>query len=317
MYFPRTAARILCFLFIPYGTKIRISRVSDAGLQLMVSRPVTNTLRSTSLEEQRKIASVLYTVDQAIQKTETIIDQTERVRRGLLQNLLNDGIGEEPKTETDSRFGELPDSWELRALKEIGEIAGRTAPEKDETDCWSGDIPWATPSEITSLEGPTISDTEEHLTEVALKKVSSNLLPPGSVLLTTRATIGECAVNNVEMTTNQRFKNFIPGDEIDIWYAYYRLEHEGEYLASLSKGSIFPEVGKATVENLVIPVPPSQEQKKIPEKLRAVDNMIISYKSNRDQLQRLKQDLMQDLLSGEVRTHDRDIELIEGVLAHG
>jgi type I restriction enzyme S subunit len=270
-----------------------------------------------SLEEQRKIASVLHTVDQAIQKTEEIIEQTERVHQGLIQNLLKDGINEGPKTETDSRFGQLPESWELRPLKEIGEIAGRTAPEKDETDCWGGDIPWVTPSEITSLEGPIISDTKEHLTELALEKVSSNLLPSGSVLLTTRATVGECAVNTVEMTTNQGFKNFVPGDKIDTWYAYYRLEYEGDYLSSLSKGSTFPEVGKETVENFVIPVPPLDEQKEIGKRLRSLDDLILSYKSNKDQLQRLKQGLMQDLLSGEVRTHDKDIEVVDDVIQYG
>lgn len=270
-----------------------------------------------SLEEQRKIASVLYNVDQAIQKTEELINQSERVKLGLAQDLLSDGINDEAKVETNSRFGSIPDSWELHPLKQIGEIAGRTAPEKDESECWGGDIPWATPSEITSLEGPTISKTEEHLTEVALEKVSSNLLPPESVLLTTRATIGECAVNTVEMTTNQGFKNLIPGDRLDTWYAYYRLEYEGDYLASLSKGSTFPEVGKDTVGNFVIPVPPLEEQKEIAERLKSVDDMILSYKSNKSQLQRLKEGLMKDLLSGTVRTTDTNIQVLDEVAQHG
>lgn len=269
------------------------------------------------IEEQRKIASVLYNIDQAIQNTEELIHRTKRVKKGLTQDLLSDGIHNEPQVETDSRFGKVPQSWELEPLREVGEIAGRTAPEKDETECWGGDIPWATPSEMTSLEGPTISDTDEHLTEVALEKVSSNLLPPESVLLTTRATVGVCAVNTVEMTTNQGFKSLIPGERLDTWYAYYRLESEGDYLASLSKGSTFPEVGKGTVENFVIPVPTLKEQKVIGERLKSVDDLALSYKSNKKQLQLIKQSLMQDLLSGDVRTHDKDIEVIDEVLQHG
>jgi len=80
-------------------------------------------------------------------------------------------------------------------------------------------------SELTSLEGPTISDTEEHLTELALEKFHQTFFPQ-SVLLTTRATIGACAVNTVEMTTNQGFKSLIPGERVDTWYAYYRLVYE-------------------------------------------------------------------------------------------
>jgi type I restriction enzyme S subunit len=269
------------------------------------------------LSEQRKIATVLYTVDRAIEKTEELVRQTERVKSGMTQDLLKYGLNNEKMVETDSRFGLIPKSWELRPLKQVGEIAGRTAPEKDETECWGGDIPWATPSEITALVGQTIDDTEEHLTESALEKVSSNLLPPMSVLMTTRATIGECAVNTVEMTTNQGFKNVIPGEKLDTWYAYYRLDYEKDYLASLSKGSTFPEVGKDTVENFVIPVPPINEQREIGELLRSVDKQILSYKENKSQYERVKRGVMQDLLSGTVRTTDTNIQVPDEIAQHG
>ncbi|WP_206751682.1 restriction endonuclease subunit S, partial [Halorubrum sp. SD626R] len=241
----------------------------------------------------------------------------EQVRAGLTQDLLKSGIGHHQMVETDSRFGLLPDSWDLRPLEEVGEIAGRTAPEKDDTECWGGNIPWATPSEITSLVGQTIDDTEEHPTDLAFEKVSSNLLPPMSVLMTTRATIGECAVNTVEMTTNQGFKNIIPNERLDTWYAYYRLDYEKDYLASLSKGSTFPEVGKDTVENFVIPIPPIEEQREIGELLRSVDEQILSYKKSKSQYERLKQGLQQDLLSGTVRTTDTNIEVPDKIAQHG
>lgn len=269
------------------------------------------------LPEQRKIATVLFTVDRVIKKTEELVSQTERVKAGLTQDLLKRGLNNQPLVETDSRFGPLPESWNLRPLKEVGRIVGRTAPEKDEADCWGGDIPWATPSEVTSLVGQTINDTEEHLTELALEKVSSNLLPPMSVLMTTRATIGACAVNTVEMTTNQGFKNVIPGEMLDTWYTYYRLDYEKDYLASLSKGSTFPEVGKDTVENFVIPVPPLEEQRKIGELLQSVDKQILSYTEGKLQYERFKRGLVQDLLSGTVRTTDTTIEVPDEIAQYG
>jgi len=272
---------------------------------------------SPPLPEQRKIATVLYTVDRAIEKTDELVSQTERVKTGLAQDLLNHGINNQQMAQSNSRFGLLPDSWKLQPLKQVGEIAGRTAPEKDDTECWGGDIPWATPSEITSLIGQTIDDTEEHITKLALEKVSSNLLPPMSVLMTTRATIGKCAVNTVEMTTNQGFKNLIPGEELDTWYAYYRLDYERDYLASLSKGSTFPEVGKDTVENFLIPIPPISEQREIGELLRSVDKQILCYKNDKSHYERLKRGLMQDLLSGTVRTTDTNIEVPDEIAQYG
>ena len=269
------------------------------------------------LPEQRKIASVLYAVDQAIQKTEAIIQQAKRVKRGLMQDLMESGLFGHDLVETDSRFGALPKSWKVKRLKELGKIAGRTAPEKEDSECWGGDIPWATPSEITNLEGNTISKTEEYLTERALEKVSSNLLPPGSVLLTTRATVGACAVNTVPITTNQGFKNVVPGEDLDTWYAYYRLIYEADQLEARAKGSTFREVGKETVENFEIPVPSRDEQQRIGEILKSIDDDILNNKNVVSEYERLKKGLMQDLLTGEVRTADKAIDVLDEVVEHG
>jgi len=104
---------------------------------------------------------------------------------------------------------------------------------------------------------------------------------------------------------------------MDTWYSYYRLDYEGDYLASLSKGSTFPEVGKDTVENFVIPVPPIEEQRAIGERLRSVDDQILSYKEEKSQLKRVKRALMQDLLSGTVRATDTNIEVPDEIAQHG
>jgi type I restriction enzyme S subunit len=274
-------------------------------------------LPTPPLPEQRKIASVLYTVDQAIRKTEAIIEQAQRVKRGLMQSLMKSGIYGHDLIDTETRFGALPQSWQVKQLKEVSKIAGRTAPEKEDSECWGGDIPWATPSEITNLEGNTISKTEGYLTERALEKVSSNLLPIGSVLLTTRATVGACAVNTVPMTTNQGFKNVVPGEELDTWYAYYRLTYEADQLEARSKGSTFREVGKETVENFEIPIPPIDEQREIGRILRSVDDQILNDKKAVAEYNCLKKGLMQDLLTGEVRTADKAIDVLEEVESHG
>jgi type I restriction enzyme S subunit len=274
-------------------------------------------LPTPPLPEQRKIASVLYAADQAIQKTEEIIKQAKRVKRGLMQSLFSQGLYDQEFTETDTRFGELPSTWRVEKLGEVGRIAGRTAPEKDDEECWGGAIPWATPSEITNLEGNTIAETKEYLTDRALEKVSSNLLPAGSILLTTRATVGACAVNEVPMTTNQGFKNVIPGDDLDTWYGYYRLTYESNQLEARAKGSTFREVGKETVENFKIPIPPTEEQEGIGKALKSIDDRILNDRKVIKRLECLKKGLMQDLLTGEVRTADKAIDVLDEVKAHG
>ena len=269
------------------------------------------------LSEQQKIATVLSTVDQAIEKTEEIIDQYERIKTGLSQDLLQTGSRNHEFVETDSRYGQLPEDWALERLVDVTEIVGRTEPPTDVDKYWGGNIPWATPDDIRALDSPTISKTEQTVTQAALEEVSSNLVPPGSVLLTTRATVGLCAVNEVEMTTSRAFKDLIPGDRLDTWYLYYRMSTMEDYLNRLGWGSTFTEVIKPVLEKVTIPVPELEEQKEIGEKLRSIDRAIYENIRIENQYQRLKQGLMQDLLSGTVRTTDTNIEVPEEIAQHG
>jgi type I restriction enzyme S subunit len=270
-----------------------------------------------SLPEQCKIATILYTVDRAIQKTEKLVEQYRRVKRGVSQNILKYGIYEHNIEDTGSRFGELPSDWSLERLVDVAEIVGRTEPPTDVDKYWNGSIPWATPDDIRSLDGPTISETETTVTEVALEEVSSNLVPPGSVLLTTRATVGLCAINEIEMTTSRAFKDFIPGEKLDTWYLYYRMSTMEDYLNRLGWGSTFTEVIKPVLENVTIPVPSLAEQREIGEKLRSIDQCITENIRAKKQYQRVKKGLLQDLLTGTVCTTDTNIEVPEEIAQYG
>lgn len=269
------------------------------------------------LPEQRKIATVLYTVDRAIEKTDELVEQYRRLKNGVSQNLLKYGVYEHDLEETDSRFGKLPSSWSLERLVDVTDIVGRTEPPTDVDKYWNGNIPWATPDDIRTLDTPTIASTKTTVTEVALEEVSSNLVPPGSVLLTTRATVGMCAVNEVEMTTSRAFKDLIPGERLDTWYLYYRISTMEDYLNRLGWGSTFTEVIKPVLENVTIPIPSLEEQRAIGDKLRAIDQCIIENIRVKRQYQRMKQGLLQDLLSGTVRTTDTNIEVPEAVAQYG
>jgi type I restriction enzyme S subunit len=269
------------------------------------------------LSEQRKIATVLHTVDQAIQKTEDIIYRLQRVLKGTRREFMSVGIRGHQISNSDSRFGEIPETWKIEKLSSVTDVTGGSTPSTDEAKYWGGNIPWATPTDLTGLDGIRIDTTESYITEEGLGSTSTNLLPPESVLMTSRATIGECAVNTVEMATNQGFQSLVPGDEINTWYLYYRIKEEANYLNSLGSGSTFSEVSNTTVQRVKIPIPPAEEQEEIANVLKSINKVIIKEKEYRNQLQQLKNGLMQDLLSGEIRTADRDINIHPEVEKHG
>lgn len=203
----------------------------------------------------------------------------------------NDDSSEHP------RFGSLPNDWKIREIANIAEVVGGSTPSTSNEDYWGGGIPWATPTDITALSGNIISETEDAITEEGLESASTHILPPKSVLMTSRATIGKCAINTVEMATNQGFKNLIPSDEIEPWYLYYRMLDTAPFLNSLGSGSTFDEVSKTEVQSVDIPIPPLPEQRKIATVLYTVDRAIEKTEKIIERVNRIKKGFKQDVFA--------------------
>lgn len=110
------------------------------------------------------------------------------------------------------QFG-VPPGWQAVQLGSLANVAGGGTPSRNEGAFWSGrEIPWATPTDLTANQGKYIRRIAENITEAGLAESAAVLLPIDTVLFTSRATIGECAIAECGMTTNQGFANFIPLD---------------------------------------------------------------------------------------------------------
>ena len=165
----------------------------------------------------------------------------------------------------------FPQHWKIARLGEVTEIVKGGTPSRNVDEYFQGDIAWAIPSDITALDPALyIHDTASHISEKGLNKSAAKLLPSGTVLLTSRATIGETAIPTIPMATNQGFANFICNDEIlNVYLAYY-LRHIKNKLNVLASGSTFKEVTKGTLVNVEIPLPPFPEQHAIANILQTI-----------------------------------------------
>lgn len=114
----------------------------------------------------------------------------------------------------------LPLNWKTVRLGEVGEISSGGTPDTTNKNYWNGDIFWITPTEITKLENRFIYSTERKITKEGLKNSSAKLLPINSVIVCTRAKIGEIGINKVELATNQGFKNIIVNKDNSVDYLY-------------------------------------------------------------------------------------------------
>ena len=172
-------------------------------------------------------------------------------------------------------IGKLPIDWEVRKLGEITDIFKGGTPKRSVKRYFQGNIAWAIPTDITKLNGAFyIDDTETHISEEALSKSAARLLPPGTVLWTSRATIGKVAISRIPIATNQGFANFLCKEEVNNLFLAYYLRLMKDYLISLGTGTTFLEVTKARLLDVEISLPPLPTQRKIAAILSTYDDLI-------------------------------------------
>ncbi len=192
----------------------------------------------------------------------------------------------------------LPEGWTSKPLEQIAQIVSGGTPARDTEAFWlGGDIPWVTPTDITGQAGSLLEDCKERITHAGLKASSAKLVPAGTLLMTSRATLGEIKIAARPVSTNQGFKNLIPSEQIDGWYLYYQMLFRKEQYASFGIGSTFLEVSKKDTARFEIPVPPKQEQTAIAKVLTSIDTAIRETEAIIAKLQAVKQGLLHDLLT--------------------
>lgn len=188
--------------------------------------------------------------------------------------------------------------WRMEKLGNICDVVGGGTPDTRNSDYWNGDILWLTPSEIGQTK--YIDSSKRNITELGLKNSSAQLLPVGTILLTSRATLGEMGILAKQASTNQGFQSLIPKKGINGIYVYYLQEVIKKLCIKYAKGSTFLEVSSTSVKNFLIPYPSLEnEQQKIADCLSSIDDLIISTVKKIEALKAHKKGLMQQLFPAE------------------
>jgi type I restriction enzyme S subunit len=198
---------------------------------------------------------------------------------------------------------EIPRDWEEKELGSIGKVSSGGTPDTTNEIFWNGNINWCTPTDITKLNGSKyIGETLVKISDAGLKNSSATLLPKGSVIVCTRATIGKAAISIEEISTNQGFKNIIPDDKkVDLEFLFYSIINSEHKLLRLGNGSTFLEISKTDFEKFKILLPLLPEQKAIAQVLSTADTAIQTTEKLIAQKELRKKWLMQQLLTGKKR----------------
>lgn len=237
------------------------------------------------LPVQEEIAEVLGSLDEKID----LLHRQNKTLEAMAEALFRQWFIEEAQ-----------DDWEEVKLGDVVEIKGGTTPSTKNPVYWNGNIHWTSPKDITKSKSLYLFDTERKITKQGLIKVSSGLLPVGSLLMTSRAPVGKLAFTEVPIAINQGYIGIISTRKVTLDYMYFWLLTNMDYVQSYANGSTFQEISKSSFRSLDITIPPK-------EKLEDFINLSLptldKVKRNQIQIQtleRLRDGLLPKLMSGEV-----------------
>lgn len=179
--------------------------------------------------------------------------------------------------------------WIFSAIGKISKVIGGGTPETEKNEYWNGNIQWFTPSEVG--QSKYVENSERQITVLGLEKSSAKLLPKGTILLSTRATVGESSIAKKECTTNQGFQSIIVNREHDIDFVYYLLQTKKKHFIKYACGSTFLEISNKEVSKTKISIPYFTEQVKIGKFLSKIDERIETQSKIIEDLELLKKSI--------------------------
>lgn len=286
-----------------------------------------------TIEEQQRIANALSDVDTLIANLEKLIDKKKNIKQGAMQQLLTGkkrlpGFGSDERTgsrPTDERrkeclsersakreveessgykmteLGMIPTDWEVKTISQVGKIIGGGTPSTFNSAYWNGSVQWFTPAEL-SKAGKYVSKSERTITKLGVENCSAKILPAGTILLTTRASIGTSAILKAPACTNQGFQSLVVNSENSNEFLYYLLSTKVDEMMSLASGSTFLEISPKKLGGIQLQIPSSRaEQTAIANVLSDMDSEISALETKLAKYRKLKTGMMQQLLTGKIR----------------
>ena len=182
--------------------------------------------------------------------------------------------------------------WIETTLGDIGDIVGGATPSTKHEEYYGGKIAWITPKDLSSFKGRYISSGERTLTEAGLASCSAQMMPPNTILFTSRAPIGYVAIANQPVCTNQGFKSIVPHDCVDPLFLYYLLKFNKDCIEAMGSGTTFKEVSGKTMKEVPVRIPRmASDQKKISSILDSIDSKVENNTKINDNLQQQAQAL--------------------------
>ncbi len=277
------------------------------------------------LKDQRTIAHILGTLDDKIELNRRMNETLEAMARALFKSWFVDfdpvqrkATGREidfpkqivdlfPNSFEDSESRKIPKGWRVAPIGELARIVGGSTPSTERPAFWTGGRHyWATPKDLSRLSTSVLLETERKITDEGLSQIGSGLLPPGALLLSSRAPIGYLAISEIPVAINQGFIGMLSAEGVPNLFLLYWSEWAHDEIVSRANGSTFLEISKASFRPIPIVRPPDVILDMFEKTVRPAYARIVSNEQEVRTLAALRDALLPKLISGEIRVKDAE-----------
>ena len=249
------------------------------------------TIAYPSRTEQDRIVSVFRQLDNLITLHQRKFEKLTNVKKSMLEKMFPQNGSSYPEI----RFKGFTDPWEQRKLGDIADIVGGGTPSTGNQSYWDGDIDWYAPAEIA--DQIYANSSQKKITGLGYENSSAKMLPPGTVLFTSRAGIGKTAILTRKGCTNQGFQSIVPHrGELDSYFIFSRTEELKRYGELVGAGSTFVEVSGKQMAVMELMMPPTmREQQTIGGFFQQLDHLITLHQRELEKLQNIKKSMLEKM----------------------
>lgn len=245
-----------------------------------------------SVFEQNRIVSVLETWDKSIENLNKKIEIKKQIKKGLMQNLLTG----------KKRLSGFKDKWEVVRLGDVAKMGSGGTPKSTNESYFGGDILWVSIADMTA-NGKYIYSTFKNLSKEGLENSSAKIYPKDTILYAMYASIGECSIAGVPMTSSQAILGIIPNKEkLDFLFLYFHLCSIKEIIKLQGQQGTQSNLNAGIVKDFKFKIPDVKEQKVIADILTTADKEITELEKKLSIIKEQKKYLLNNLITGTIRT---------------
>jgi type I restriction enzyme, S subunit len=255
------------------------------------------------VEHQRRIAWVLRSLDDKIDSNRRLAGLLEQLAATIFRARFVDFVGVEEFEE--SEIGLIPRGWTVAPIGEVLKVVGGSTPSTKESRYWDGGTHcWATPKDLAGARCPVLLETQRHITDEGVTRISSRLLPKRTVLLSSRAPVGYTAMSMVEISVNQGFIAIPPSASVPGEYVLFWLRENMGRIKRHAGGTTFAEISKRAFRPLLMLVPPAAALAAFERLAKPMFDLIAGVEREIAALSATRDLLLPRLISGEIRVPD-------------